>query len=252
MAVKAKLEGHTFDLDALVELFREGDPRVSKEEGGYYLNSAELGGLMDNGGRLFEAATNLLQRVTGVARVLDSSFRPVSLPGIFVEDDGTGNRRRHHIVQADTAVVRSKAYGVVLSVSDGQSPPCQPPPPSPPEGPPYMQLASSHVDVAETLEILGRSSVSLTWVDLYKVYEIVRGNVGGDKQLKATQWVSGGDLSAFTASANRPDVSGSEARHARATGTGLPKRTMTLAEGEAFVRSLVLAWWNYLNGQPSA
>ncbi|MDX3185550.1 hypothetical protein ABT358_22150 [Streptomyces sp. NPDC000341] len=115
-----------------------------------------------------------------------------------------------------------------------------------------MQLASSNVDVAETLEILGRSSVSLTWVDLYKVYEIVRGNVGGDKQLKATQWVSSGDLSAFTASANRPDVSGSEARHARATGTGLPKRTMTLAEGEAFVRSLVLAWWNYLGGQPSA
>ncbi|MGW6791882.1 hypothetical protein [Streptomyces chartreusis] len=114
MTVKAKLEGHTFDLDTLVELFREGDPKVSKEEDGCYLSSSQLDGLMDDGGRLFEAATHLLQGVTGVARVLDSSFRPVSLTGTFVADDGTGTGRRHHVVQADTVVVRAKTVSYVV------------------------------------------------------------------------------------------------------------------------------------------
>lgn len=246
MAVKAKLEGHAFDLDALVELFRVGEPKVGKEDDGYYLTSSDLDGLMDDGGRLFEAATRLLQRVTGVARMLDSSFRPVTLPGTFVEDDGTGTGRRHHVVQADTAVARSKACAVIVSTGDEQSLASEPPPPPPPEGPPYIQLASSHPDVAEALEILGKPSVSLNWVDLYKLYEIVRDRVGNEQSLKAKKWVPNGELSAFKASANRPDVSGSGARHAR-MGGGPPKLTMTLAEGETFIRRLVVAWWNSLS-----
>ena len=249
MAVKAKLEGHPFDLDTLVELFREGDPKVSKEDVGYYLSSSELNGLVGDSGRLFEAAARLLQRVTGVARMLDSSFPPVSLPGTFMEDDGTGTGRRHHVVQADTAVIRSKAYAVIVSTGDGETPVSQPPPP-PPEGLPYMQLASSHAEVAEVLEILGKPTVSLTWVDLYKLYEIVRDSAGNERALKAKKWVPDGELSAFKASANRPDVSGSDARHARMSG-GPPKLTMNLAEGEAFIRKLVLAWWNSLGGQPT-
>ena len=56
MTVKARLEGDVFDLDALVELFAEGEPRVSKESDGYYLASAQLDGLIDDGGRLVQPA----------------------------------------------------------------------------------------------------------------------------------------------------------------------------------------------------
>ncbi|MEU1027976.1 hypothetical protein [Streptomyces mirabilis] len=249
MPVKAKLEGHTFDLDALVELFCEGDPKVGQEEDGYYLSSSELDDLIGDGGQLLSTATRLLQRVTGVARILDSSFRPVSLPGTFIDDDGTGTGRRHHVVQASTVEVRFKAYAVGVMVGDGEASTSQPQTPLPvPEGLPYMRLALSHPDVAETLEILGKPSVSLTWIDLYKLYEIVRDNLGNEQALKANKWVPDGELSAFKASANRPDVSGSGARHAR-MGGGPPKQTMNLAEAEAFIRMLVMAWWNSLNSQ---
>ncbi|MGW2851493.1 hypothetical protein ACWDAZ_05460 [Streptomyces sp. NPDC001215] len=243
MTVKAALEGHPLDLDALMELFHDGDPKVSKEEDGYYLSSAELEGLIHDGSRLMEVASRLLQRVTGVARILDSSFRPVSLSGTFVVDDGTGTGRRHHFVLADTVVIRAK----VVSTGDDGAPAAQPPPP--PEGPPYLRLALSHPDVAEALEILGVPSVSLTWIDLYKVYEIVRDSVGSEQAFKAKRWVPDGELSAFKASANRPDVSGSAARHARMSG-GPPKLTMTLATGEDFIRRLVAAWWNSLSDTP--
>lgn len=57
MAVKAKLEGHAFDLDALVELFREGEPKVGKEEDGYYLASAR-GRRVSRLGRSVRTATD--------------------------------------------------------------------------------------------------------------------------------------------------------------------------------------------------
>jgi hypothetical protein len=60
MTVKARLEGDVFDLDALVELFAEGEPRVSKESDGYYLASAQLDGLIDDGGRLVATGSLLL------------------------------------------------------------------------------------------------------------------------------------------------------------------------------------------------
>ncbi|MFC1406125.1 MULTISPECIES: hypothetical protein [Streptacidiphilus] len=240
MAVKARLEGHVYDLDSLVELFREGEPLVAVDDDGYYLESSHFDGLTEGGQKLFDQAANVLRRVMGVARILDSSFRPVSISGHFVVDDAEGVR--HLIVVGDTVEVRSNAIVGVVEVGGVVSPT----PPPEPLGPPYVQLSDSHPDVEEVLSILGKPSVALTWVDLYKVYEIVRHSVGDDKVLKGNGWAAPAEISAFTASANRPDVSGSQARHARMGGDS-PKHTMTLAEGESLIRRLVVAWWNSLS-----
>ncbi|TGB14397.1 hypothetical protein [Streptomyces sp. MZ04] len=238
MTVMARLEGNVFDLDALVELFAEGEPQVSKEAEGYYLASAELEGLIDDGGRLLATASQLLQHTTGVARALDSSFRPVTLSGQFVDTSGEG--KRHHVVVAGTAEVRCKAMavGVVTAAS-------QPAPLAPPPGPALLQLARGHADVADALDILGQSSVSLSWNDLWKVFEIVRHNVGGGEALAGKGWTSPADAKAFKQSANHPAISGAAARHARRSDTP-SGQTMTLAEGEGFIRQLVVAWWDSL------
>lgn len=238
MAIKAHVEGHVFDLDTLVELFEQGDPQVVKEADGYYLKSARFDGQASDGGQLVETGTRLLRQVMGVARALDSSFRPVTLTGRFVDEDSGV----HHVVVAETATARARASVAVVTQVEPATPPASPPPP---KGPEYFDLIATHPAVEEVLEILGGSSVSLTWVDLYKVYEIVRHDVGNDKALKTKAWVPDGDASAFTASANRPDVSQSEARHARVSGKP-PKRTMTLAQGEDFTRRLVVAWLDSL------
>jgi hypothetical protein len=245
MTVKARLEGHVFDLETLAELFGQGEPRVVKHEDGfYYLTSEELDGLMDNGGRLMEVGTAVLRHVAGVARALDGSFRPVTLSGYFISSNG--DERRHHVVAAGTAEVRGRAQIVAVATTGSES---ELAPPPPPLGPPYVNLTKDQPDVAEVLEILGKSDTSIGWIDLYKVYEVLRHNVGGDTALKAKSWTSEPELRAFTGSANRPDVSGSEARHARMSG-GLPKRAMTLSEGQDFIRRLVVAWWDTLSKEP--
>jgi hypothetical protein len=53
------------------------------------------------------------------------------------------------------------------------------------------------------------------------------------------------EISAFTASANRPDISGDGARHARMAG-GPPKRTMPIEQARQFISNLVRMWMDTL------
>jgi hypothetical protein len=237
MLVKARLQGHEFDLLTLAELFREGDPAVASDDEGYCLSFTASDRLVDDGSRLSDAASVLLHRVNGVARTLSSDFRPVGLTGRFSDETG----RQHQVVLADTAEVRARANPVTVAVG-GQQPP---PPPAP--GPGYVQLTQTHPDVAEVLDILGRADPAPDWSDLYKIHEIPLDNVPGFYQ---RGWVTKDQVSAFTASANRKEVSGDLARHARFKGDP-PKRTMTLVEARQLIGSVVTTWLDWLRSSSS-
>ena len=237
MLIKARLQGHEFDLLTLAELFREGDPAVATDDEGYYLGFSASEGLLSDGARLYDAALVLLRHVNGVARMLSSDFRPVSLTGRFSDEAG----RQHQVVLAETAEARARANPVTVSVG-GEQPP---PPPAP--GPAYVQLAQTHPDVAEVLDILGNAHPAPDWSDLYKVHEILLDNVPNFYQ---RGWVTKDQISIFTASANRKEVSGDLARHARLKGSA-PKRTMTLVEGRQLILSLVTRWLDWLRSSSS-
>jgi hypothetical protein len=118
---------------------------------------------------VYDAASVLLRRVNGVARTLSSDVRPVGLAGRFNDERG----RQHQVVLADSAEVRARANPVTVMVG-GEQPP---PPPAP--GPGYVQLAQSHPDVAEVLDVLGTADPAPDWSDPYKVHEIMLANVPG-------------------------------------------------------------------------
>jgi hypothetical protein len=76
------------------------------------------------------------------------------------------------------------------------------------------------------------------------VYEIIRDAVKPiplDNSGLATK----DEISAFKCSANRPDVGGLAARHARIDG-GLPKRTMTELQAHEFIGRPMRAWMDAL------
>jgi hypothetical protein len=230
--IMARLKGHEFDLLTLAELFREGEPAVATDDEGYYLSFSVPDELFRDGGGLHDAASVLLRRVNGVARTLSSDVRPVGLTGRFSDETG----RHHQVVLADSAEVRARANPVRVSVS-GEQPP---PPPAP--GPGYMQLAQTDPDVAEVLDLLGNADPAPDWADLYKVHEILLDNVPGFYQ---RGWVTRDQISTFTASANRREVSGDLARHARLKGDP-PMRTMTLGEARRLIGALVTRWLDWL------
>jgi hypothetical protein len=237
MSIKARLRGDSFDLSILAELFPSpNDPAVGVDDGGYYLTSAALGDdLVTDGGAMHAAAASLLRQVNGAARLMSGSFRTVELAGHFT--DGSG--RQHAVALAGCAEARAHVSAVVG------------PSPVPPAAPGYVQLADKHPEVREVLEILGKPGPTLDWFDLYKVYEIVGDHVASgpdpakrqsrQNALINTGWVSKEDLSAFTGSADRPDVSGDAARHARMPGDP-PKRTMSIEDARLMIAVLVRRW----------
>ncbi len=242
MTIKARLLGHDFDLADLVEIFETGEPCVGKDQDGYYLTSAELEAVSGDVGQMQRVGRQLVERINGVGWMLRTTFQPVELADHFEEDAGSGVQH-HQVLSADVSA-RSRISASVLVVGeDGSTSPLPAPKTKSVD---YVALSKTHTEVAEVLKLLGASADPLGWVELYKVYEVVRDHAGGDKGMQGEGWTTRAEISAFTGSANRPDVSGDGARHARATGDTPPKRTMGLSEGQAFIRKLARVWMDSL------
>jgi hypothetical protein len=228
--MKAELNGHGFDLDALMDLFPSGPIRVVRENGAHYLLADEI----DNrpqGVQYYEVAPKVLETVNGLARVVNSVYQAVELSGYYFEGE-----QRHVVVKPGSAAIRVCAGTprVVVTNSDGvvQAPPA-------PHGPQRAAVATTHPTVTEALAIMSQPT-ALGWIELYKVFEIVCDSVKPNT-LDKIGLASAHDRSAFRASANRPDVSRADARHARMSG-GVPKHHMSLPEGRRFISDLVRAW----------
>ena len=232
VAIKTWLKGDAHDLNTLTELFPSGDTRVVKEGDSYYLAAAEV----DNrpaGVPFYEVAPMVLQRVNGAARMLRDSFQPVKLTGQFGDGD-----RLHAVVWPKSVEARAAVGQPTIAVNGV----VQPVPA--PRGPGYVALAALSPGVREVLDLMGRAGKDPSWLDLYKVFEIIREDIRPDR-IEGRGWATTADSSAFTASANRPDVSGIGARHARLAGSP-PKRTMTIDEGRRFIFRLATTWMDSL------
>ena len=246
MTTKAWLEGHQFDLEDLAQLFATGDVRVVRDADAdaYYLSATEI----DNppeGMTYYGVARRLLSHINGISRISKPDFRPVQLTDVY--DTPTAQR----VVTAPvTGEIRLRMHAAVAVFggdgqpkpdvgADGQSKPAQPSP-----CPDRLALAATNPIVAEALDLMG-SVEPLGFPELYKVHEIIRDAIK-PKKITELGWADAADDSAFRASANRADVSGSDARHARNSGP-TPTRTMTLAEARSFVSGLVAKWLESLS-----
>ncbi|MCA1704620.1 MAG: hypothetical protein LC808_15700 [Actinobacteria bacterium] len=181
-------------------------------------------------------AERILPLINGAAKALDAKYQAVRLSGQFRNDQGL-----HAVVLGGTVSGRSKvrAGRVLINGIPAE------PPPSPARA--WQALAATNINVADALRLLG-AVAPLDWVALYKLAEIVKDDVGKTRIL-SEGWATEEQLSAFGAAANRPDVSGDLARHARVAG-GAPKVTMTLDEGSRFVGDLLRTWLEWRAANP--
>ena len=220
MTIFAKLDGHSFDLDALVRHFPLGDPHITVVEDGAYL-ATDLDDLCGDAGRLMDTAGEQLDRLNGYAWLMDGAYQRVRLNGRFFRDpdrtieqviagDAIQFRESFTVVQVESVEVRATAFGVA-AVTGGA--PSTPPGPA---GPEHLARAATNKELDDLLDLVGKAE-RLSWIELYKVFEIIRVAVGGrDHELLATGWTTKPELSAFTGTANHHLASGiHEGRHAR-------------------------------------
>lgn len=234
MTVKAWLEGDKTDLDALTVMLSSGDVRVvyDDDKDAYYLTAPAIDD-PEQPGRFDSPATALIGRVNGLARSRSAHYRPVKLTTHYTDADG----KDRQIVSAAFGLTLRPVIGFFVGGGNGVA---IADPPSP--WPERLTLADSNGDVAEVLEIMGLVE-PLGWVELYKVHEIIRESIQPTK-IPDLGWADKATDSAFTGSANLPEVSGADARHARMKGA--PKRTMTIEQGRAYISDLVTKWLDRL------
>jgi hypothetical protein len=80
-----------------------------------------------------------------------------------------------------------------------------------------------------------------TWVGLFRIYEVVESDTGGQANLARMAWGTANAQERFKHSANSVTVAGDDARHGKEH-TEPPKNPMTLDEAGAYVEQLVRAW----------
>ena len=95
-------------------------------------------------------------------------------------------------------------------------------------------------DVNDTIRFLAQNEPD--WSVLYKIYEIVRDGVGGERQLVSNGWLTQKARSRFTNTANNFEAAGDKARHARLS-TAPPSVPMDMIEAGRLIGDLVLEWF---------
>ncbi len=251
------LDGHEFDLAALARRFPTGDPRVVTTDEGTFIEAADLDAVdFTDAARLVEVAAGILARLNGWAMLDDAGYRPVKLRNRFHRDREATDT---HIVLGDEARTRDEASVVVVGTAEARlgglnatititataSNGGVPGIPPQPEGPRQLARAAAHSDADDLLVLIGTAG-ALGWDPLWKALEIIKVAVGGKAALLATGWITADDHEVFGYSANHPDASGTDARHARRPPTTLPSRVMSIEEGQQFIRDLAHRWLDSL------
>lgn len=237
MTTKAWLEGHPFDLDHLARLLPSGDIRVVRDGDRYYLASPKI----DNppaGTKYHEVAERLIKHVNGLGWASHSDFHPVRLTKIYDDEAGIT------AVPVAAHLEARAALSASVTVTDANG--NVKPPGATPPGPARIALAGSNADVEEVFELMAPGEVD--WDDLFKVHEKIQDSINGS--IPKMGWASKAEDNAFCASANRRDISGRDARHARTEKRPPPKRTMTIEQGRQDIRDTVAKWLDYLASQP--
>ena len=228
------LVGHQFDLEDLPLLLVGQDVHVAPHEDMFVLviPSAIIG---DDYEPVRAFAEEQLELINGACRVLSSTFRPVSLAGQILGVDSAGNVL-HTVVGINTLELRSKA-GAVRPVLGGSVQP------DPREGAASALIrgAMSSPRGRDALTIVGRPS--LTWSELYLLYELVEADVGG--QMFKLGWISGSDADLFSHTANSYNALRSSGRHGKDKGDA-PAHPMPLANASTLIRDLVFAWLRHM------
>jgi len=205
-----------------------------KDADNFFLESGELQDANNvNVDEVREIAPRVLEVINGAARASITGFRPVDMGGVSqIDDEG---QRHHCVLVQDSITVRSrvKAAAVVIR-SDGSVHEKQQEKPDRIE--PTFSLAERNTNVADALRIFGKGDLS--WFDLYKIFEIIRDDLGGQKNLLDAEFVLKKDLSRFRQTAQHPEAIGDKARHAR-IGAEVPKDPMAIVEASLLISALL-------------
>ena len=100
-------------------------------------------------------------------------------------------------------------------------------------------LTCTSAVVSNVLRWIGQPH--LNYVALYRIFEAIREDIGGNQALLDTGWISKSEQSRFTQTANSLDAVGDEARHGSAS-VRMPAKPMDMLEARPMILGVARRW----------
>jgi hypothetical protein len=221
---RIQLDGETIDLQLHQQAFGDSDPRLTLEDGKYFVRSDEFDAL-DEAEAVRNQAKQIVRTMNKALHLHNRDTRPVAIGHVFRrESDG----RWKGDVFAEANLHLRGVFSVTGSDNTSSSPPEEH------RAIRFYRAAQGDQSIADALDFFARGD----WVNLYKAFEIVRDSQGGGDNLVAAGWTTKGALSLFTQTAQSRAALGDEARHASAKYIP-PANPMSIHEAKAFVGNLL-------------
>jgi hypothetical protein len=220
MPWRARLEGEESELRQLAAVFTQPGLHIIETPDGFILRSDLFPDSIEAPGvRIL--LDEMLESLNGSAILHLGTTRNVTAPQLVLERAGktTGVLQ----VTQRAALAAGPIHGT----------------PEPEVLPKLVACAHRSPAAAKVLRLW--SYRSYDWVQLYRIYEVVRDDAGGDSKVDARGWATVSALNRFRQTANSPHVLGDEARHG-ALKQDPPRRPMPRDEAVGLITGLVDRW----------
>ena len=226
------LKGESWDLEDLYKNQQSCSWKIFKDDNKYFLESIKFQE-NDDADEIRKKSRDLLELINGSARLRISGFRPVDIDGNqFAKIDENG--KRNPIVDIELKTMETRVKTDIIKFGEDQIGTIK-------ENEcglvKTISLAEMNKNVEEALRLFSTRNPS--WIDLYKIYEIIKHDSSGVLILGNYK----DDIKKFKGTAQHPKVIGSEARHARPKGGDkIPTNTMTKKEADSFISIILIKW----------
>lgn len=202
------------------------------KNGGDYLLKSESFALDATPEEVTALAERFLGLLNGAAKIEEGDHVPVSI-GRFERVNDEGQRVQIMCFQ-DECRVRERLEVGETDTSTGESSV------KVPDRVVFrlaLELSGSSESVQKVLRLW--DSQGETWVNLYRVFEVVQSDIGGD--IREQEGVKSREIDRFKHTANHQGATGDDARHGHLRAEP-PKNPMPIEEARSLIRRIVKGW----------
>jgi hypothetical protein len=218
---KVKLIGQEIDLKKAADYFKTTQFSISKAEDEYFICSDKFNDIKSTN-EISKIANSFLEKINGILKLKFQGFNTIALDSLFIFEDENGISK----IAAMRATLSGRGDLTAIPNSTGDE-------------------VENHINQTEKLindliatEVFHFYSQPTSWINLYKIYEIIRDNIG-DKRI--IQILSKNELSRFTGTAQSRDKIGDDARHSSKKYSGHAD-PMTIEEANELIKKLIIKW----------
>lgn len=228
MRILIQLTGERIDIQDIQFGLNTSSWKIIEETDGFYLNSPELDKLNDNA-EIISKAKQFLDVANGAANIFHQDHKHVGIGAIKQKNDKGGYNIS--ISLSSTIQFRSRLRGtlttnldpssnlIVTTIED------------------WIEKADKYESVRDTLHFFNE----ITWWNLYKIYEIINDDVGGQERLY--KLIPKSELRLVTQAAQSRELLGEHARHASKKYKP-PATPVTINQAHATIKKLFENWIN--------